>query len=252
MVLTFVQRDEQNAAKSASACLSMIIGGETRPVMRTIFGRMAMALMVFQGNKGAGKTCMMTMLAKQGADTGRKIFSNYLVSFPHEPIKLQFLMDNPDILKKWMLLVDEATLWTDCRDSGSEKNKIFSYLMLQARHRFIDVMMTTQQVSMLDIRIRRNMDYLYSCEAWKCDTSIAGGLRRATIEEIDGRMVDRIFVRRTDYTQEVETAFIFNPAPIFPLYDSDEWIALPDFETKGERAARLKAEEKAKKTSRSK
>ena len=202
-----------------------------------------MSLKVMQGNKGAGKTCLCTLFAAEGSKKNRTIYSNYWLAFPHYPIDLQYLMDNPDILRDAMLLIDEATLWTDCRDSGSEKNKVFSYLMLQGRHRKIDVIMTTQQVSMLDIRIRRNMDYLYECQAWKSDP-YTGGLRKATIEEIDGREVDRIFVRATDFTQEVESAFMFDPAPYFPLYDSDEWIALPNFQTKSERIRREKEEAK--------
>lgn len=188
-----------------------------------------MSLKVITGFKGAGKTCFATSLGFNGYKKGRRIFSNYLLSFPFVPLDLKEMISNPNWVKDGVLLIDEAQTFVDCRLSGSKKNRLFSYLMLQGRKRKIDIVMTSQQIENLDIRIRRNLEHLYECTALVIDNSHGKkALRHATAEEIEGHKVDIIKVVFTDYTMNRRMKMLFNPHPFFDMYDSDEFIDITE------------------------
>jgi len=66
-------------------------------------------------------------------------------------------------LQNSTLFIQEAHNYVDSRRSSSEKNRIFSYFLLQSRHSgrgSLDVIYDTQEISQVDIRLRRNTDYI--------------------------------------------------------------------------------------------
>lgn len=184
-----------------------------------------MSLKVIVGHKGDGKTNLCTSLCYNGWLAGRKIFSNYKLEFPFTPIDLKAMIENPDWVRDGIIAIDEAQTFVDCRMAGSKKNRLFSYIMLQGRKRKIDIILTSQQLDNVDIRIRRNLEHLYECEAIVKDVRDGKPiLRRATAEEKEAAHVDLVKVTFTDYTMGVRKKMIFDPAPFFRLYDSDEFI----------------------------
>jgi hypothetical protein len=186
---------------------------------------MGVSLKVLVGYKGAGKTAFCTSLCWDGYLKGRKIFSNYKLEFPFTPIDLKAMIDDPNWVRDGIIAIDEAQTFVDCRMAGSKKNRLFSYIMLQGRKRKIDIILTTQQIENVDIRIRRNLEHLYECKALKKDMRDGKNvLRPATAEEIENQKVDLIRIEFTDYTMGNRKKMLFDPKPMFSKYDSDEFI----------------------------
>jgi len=182
-----------------------------------------MPLILVTGNKGGGKTCFATSMAKLAFDKGRNVFSNYHLAFDYSPINVSKMIENPDSVRDAVILIDEAHITLDSRRAGSGKNIMFSYLMTQSRKRRISLILTTQQASAVDVRIRRNMDELYLCEAMKASKGV---VRRATTHEVEHANVDLILVTMTDYGQLIQKKMLWNPKSTFELYDSDEFIPM--------------------------
>jgi len=62
------------------------------------------------------------------------------------------------------IFLQEAHNYMDSRNSASKKNKTLSYWILQSRHfggkGGVDIIYDTQEISQVDIRLRRNTDYI--------------------------------------------------------------------------------------------
>jgi hypothetical protein len=184
-----------------------------------------MSLKVITGYKGSGKTCLATKFAYEGFLIGKPIFSNYSLAFDYQPIDIKDMLDNPSDVKDGIILIDEAQTWVDCRMAGAKKNRLFSYLMLQGRKRRIDIIMTSQQLDNVDIRVRRNLEHLYNCIPLVKDVFRGKGIMRAASDvEIENHRVDLIKVTWHDYSLGKIKKTIFDPAPYFELYDSDEFV----------------------------
>ena len=179
-----------------------------------------MVLRLMTGIKGSGKTCYTTALLCESYRQGRTVYANYHLRFPYTPLNMEQIIEDMENLQNVAIAIDEAQIYFDCRMSASKQNRLFSYLMLQSRKRNVDINMTSQQLFNVDIRIRRNLDYLYECVPMV--EVMPGRYRRATVEEIEARVIDKIFIRETNYAQEGVRSFLFDPKPYFPLYDSDE------------------------------
>lgn len=184
-----------------------------------------MSLKVITGYKGAGKTCLATKFAWEAYNVGRPIFSNYSLEFEYQPIDIKEMLENPSEVKDAVILIDEAQTWVDCRMAGAKKNRLFSYLMLQGRKRRIDIIMTSQQIENVDIRIRKNLEHLYECKPLVKDKYKGKGiLRGASDVEIENHKVDMIKVIWHDYSLGKIKKTIFDPKPYFEMYDSDEFV----------------------------
>jgi hypothetical protein len=188
-------------------------------------GGMGVSLKVIVGYKGAGKTNFCTHLCWEGYLQGRKIFSNYKLEFPFTPLNVIEMIDNPNMVKNGIIAIDEAHCYLDSRLSGSKKNRMFSYIMLQGRKRRIDIIITSQSIDQIDIRLRRHLEHLYECKALKKDTRDGKNiLRPATSEEIENQEVDLVRIEFTDFTMGQRKKMLYDPKPMFSKYDSDEFI----------------------------
>ena len=61
------------------------------------------------------------------------------------------------------IFIQEAHNYMDSRNSQSNKNKALSYWILQSRHTgrgSCDIIYDTQEITQVDIRLRRNTDYI--------------------------------------------------------------------------------------------
>lgn len=121
----------------------------------------------FVGRMGSGKTLSMVRNAYRYFLAGYTIYSNIKLSFPHKEYTLQELIDfanNGINLKKSLIMVDEAHIFLDSRSSGSKRNRIISYFLLQTRKKGCHLYYTTQRFHQIDKRLRDNSDVLITCK----------------------------------------------------------------------------------------
>jgi hypothetical protein len=133
------------------------------------------------------------------------------------------MLQHNEELRDLSLGVDEAQLYFDCRLSGTKKNRLFSYIMLQTRKRKMDMYLTTQQLGNVDVRIRNNLDYLYQCNA------LVKRKRKyyfASAEDCDRQRIDGIYVIEYNFSQGITQKFAFNPKPWFKFFDTEEFMVI--------------------------
>jgi len=186
-----------------------------------------MALKLIQGVKGSGKTSLATKIGYDGYKKGRTILCNYHLEFPFEQINLESMISNSNQLQDAILIVDEAQLYFDCRLSYQKANRLFSYIALQSRKRNLDVILTSQQVDNVDIRIRRNLDTLFTCYAYMI--VLVKGKKKLVpceVKDMEQHNVDRILVYEANLAMNAYAKFLFNPKKYFNLYNSDEFMTL--------------------------
>ena len=119
------------------------------------------------GRMGSGKTLSMVRNAYRYYKAGYTIYSNINLKFPHKPYTLQELIDyanNNVTLKKSVILIDEAHIFLDSRNSGSKRNRVISYFLLQTRKKGCHLYYTTQRFHQIDKRLRDNSDVLIQCK----------------------------------------------------------------------------------------
>lgn len=120
-----------------------------------------MAVSLFFGLPGCGKTTILTMLAYQAVKDlkYKNVYSNVPLSIPGVTY-----IDNDAIgkyaLEHALILIDEATLYADNRDySNFSKDKITYFL--EHRHFNVDIYLFTQQWDGVDRKIRVITDRVY-------------------------------------------------------------------------------------------
>lgn len=160
------------------------------------------------GSLGSGKTLYMTRcLYKEWLKNDeREIATNYkLNGIPHRYIYAKELFDMKKTLSDMILGIDEMHIFLDCRSSG--KNKEMTHFILQTRHLGMNLYFTTQDISQVDVRLRRMLDILVYCN-------------RTPIK-------DFFKVKIIDYRDTMSitsNTFIFNGSPYYELYDTREII----------------------------
>ena len=184
-----------------------------------------MGLTVISGKRGMGKSVLLTRKLYYDAKRGYRIYANYVLRFPYQAISLDEMMTHDLDLQNASIGIDEAQLYFDCRCSGTKRNRIFSYIMLQSRKRHCNITLCTQQLGNVDLRIERNMDYWDICTALVYDET-GRYLRPATAEDTDAHHIDAIKVDLYDMGSESHKQMIFNPKPWFKFFDSDEFQTL--------------------------
>lgn len=120
-----------------------------------------MALIILLGEMGTGKTLF---LVRQAATHPKiKIYSNFSIKLPN--VKL---VDPEDLLtlkyEQCAVFMDEAYTWLESRVSGSKINRFMSYVLFQSRKRGIDIFLTAQLLSAVDVRFRNLATRLIECE----------------------------------------------------------------------------------------
>lgn len=107
-------------------------------------------LVSINGYLGSGKTLLLTNFAKMYAGKV-PIYANYNLKIKGtELINLEDLEN----ITYGLILIDEAYLWLESRESGSNKNKYMSRVIFQSRKRGLDIFTTQQLHGSIDLRYR--------------------------------------------------------------------------------------------------
>jgi hypothetical protein len=118
-----------------------------------------MPVTTFEGPPGSGKSLSATALAyTEHAQNGRRVFANYGLNFPYTHLDPEYIADNlkGDELTNGVAILDEAVLMLDSRTSGKKSVRLFANsIVMQARHRDLELYICTQHIDMVEKRTRR-------------------------------------------------------------------------------------------------
>lgn len=114
-------------------------------------------LTLVMGKAGSGKSTYMGLLVKKATKQGRPIYSNHHVL---GAIKIEHTDLGKYDLNNCDVIIDEAQLHYDSRDfkNFSKENK---YFFSNFRHHGVRVYILSQSFEDLDVKIRRQAQYIY-------------------------------------------------------------------------------------------
>ena len=131
-----------------------------------------------EGGIGTGKTLTGVHVTLQDLEDGKRIYSN--VRFknitPEQRRRITYLNAETinnifEKVKKKELDLTNSTIflqemhnYMDSRNSGTAKNKVLSYWILQSRHTgkgSCDIIYDTQELRQVDLRLRNNTDHIW-------------------------------------------------------------------------------------------
>jgi len=143
-----------------------------------------MSVFSFEGLMGSGKTTMAVALAyDQHIEEDRKVIANMHLNFDYTHFSLEWFIENllNHELENCILVLDEWYQGADSRSSMTKENKVFSYFIVQARKRDVDVFFCTHHIDHVDKRFQRAVDVRVACRhqqirpCKKCKCKICGG-----------------------------------------------------------------------------
>lgn len=118
------------------------------------------------GRMGTGKTLSLVRYAYNYYRSGYKIYSNIHLNFPYTRVGLQDLLDYANAntyLEKSIVIIDEAHVLLDSRNSASKRNRLVSFFVVLTRKMGCNLLYTTQRFHQIDKRLRDNSDIVISC-----------------------------------------------------------------------------------------
>lgn len=112
-------------------------------------------LIGIEGDLGSAKTTYAVKNIIQDYINGKNIISNTpLYNIKYEEFDIKKFLSNDKTYRKSIMnatiLIDEITVYMDCRLSGSAQNIMMGYLVLQSRKRNVDIYFTTQDFDLCD------------------------------------------------------------------------------------------------------
>jgi hypothetical protein len=116
------------------------------------------------GKPRTGKTLYLTMIGYFDYLAGRKIYSNYTLSYPHQIYDIEDLLSISTMemeLSPKTVLMQEASKWFDARRSGRNENVLLSSFTGQSGKRDIDIYYDDQFITRIDRGLRDITDYSF-------------------------------------------------------------------------------------------
>ncbi len=161
------------------------------------------------GNRGAGKTCLLTSLLYIDSQLGNKVICNYSVKFPATYMTFSQVADLPESLKGATLGFDELGIGADSREFFSKRNSKIAKLITQIRKRKCLMYYTVQRLNLIDKRVRQQTDKYILMEK----TPVNG-----------------IFILRLleGWNLEMTAKSTFDGRKFFDMYDTNEIIELEE------------------------
>ena len=150
-----------------------------------------MAIFGIEGGIGTGKTLCVVYYGLQDLYAGKTIYSNIklkgipaklrqnIIYLDKERLKniLTLVKEKKFDMKNSTVLIQEAHNYIDSRKAMFKENRMISYWILQSRHTgegSCDIIYDTQDLGQVDIRLRRNTDYIFRPKIvkWNIDGKI--------------------------------------------------------------------------------
>lgn len=128
-----------------------------------------------EGGIGTGKTMSLVYFLLDHLNKGKKIYTNIKIKNVRDTSKIEYLTkemmqtifelikEKKMSMKNSSVFIQEMHNYIDSRNSASKRNKAISYWILQSRHTGLgscDIYYDTQELGQVDLRLRRNTDYL--------------------------------------------------------------------------------------------
>lgn len=127
---------------------------------------MVVTIVSFEGIQGCGKTTVAVALCdEEYRENGRKIVSNDHLNLPYTHFDIAWFLEHliDSELEDCILLLDEMYQIADSRSSATKLNKLFTYFIVQARKRDVDLYICTHHLDHIDLRLRRAVDIRGAC-----------------------------------------------------------------------------------------
>lgn len=163
------------------------------------------------GDRGAGKTCIMTALAEAYHKEGKRIFTNYhLFHIPYTKITLEEMIKLPDHLNNSVVLIDEIHVWADAYDFMGKPARALATFATQLRKRKVNFYYTTQIFTQAPLRLRRQTNYFMAMQ----NTAKQGQFKTQIIDRFN--------------SNTIVNEFYFDGRPFYDKYDTDEVIVVDE------------------------
>lgn len=123
-----------------------------------------------EGLPGGGKTAICIRYVKKDYENGRKIISNTpLYDIEYEVFDIEQFLSNTNEYRKKIenatILLDEITMYMDCRLPHGKASLLMGYMVLQKRKRNVDIYYTTQDLDLVDYkRLVKYTDIIIFCQ----------------------------------------------------------------------------------------
>lgn len=125
-----------------------------------------MSLTAVVGSMGSGKNTIMALYAYDCYLKGIPVYSNFFIDLPNcYPLKPEDLVSIDEELA--VIIIDEAYTWLESRVSSKVLNRYMSYILYQSRKLGYEMFILAQDISTVDIRFRRMINYVILCQRIK-------------------------------------------------------------------------------------
>lgn len=102
------------------------------------------------GQLGTGKTTYLALLAKMTHEQ-TPVYSNFPINLKNVKI---IDIEDLEAVERGLILIDEAYTWLESRTSASSMNIYVSKIIFQSRKRWLDVFISSQLRSAIDLRFK--------------------------------------------------------------------------------------------------
>jgi len=116
------------------------------------------------GRRGHGKSTLLAKIGEDDYNLGKKIITNFWVSYPHIYMSFEDIIMLPEELQDATLLLDELQVGAGARKALSLSNQDINKFITQLRKRNIMLFYTTQNYKFIDVDIRSQTDYLITTQ----------------------------------------------------------------------------------------
>lgn len=155
----------------------------------------------FVGPRGHGKTLGMTerLIAKKRSR--RTVLTNYGPNCADGVLDAQLLSEMGEDLQDCAMGIDEIHILLDSRRSGSKRNLLLSYFILQTRKRNVSLYYTVHAIGNIDKRLRGATDYFI----FASKTGHPHIYQYVVWDNLNNRQLGRYFLDGRKYYNEYDT-----------------------------------------------
>lgn len=183
----------------------------------TEFKKLESSVWAIVGRRGSGKSTMLANIAETDFSIGKKIISNFDLSFDHIKLTFEKLIEFPALLQNGTIVFDEFQVGAGARNALRNSNKDLNQFITQLRKRNIILYYGTQNFKFVDIDVRNQTDYIMYTEA-------------VDREDPNNNKFSIIIMDRHDHTDSsfgtIINSFVWDATELFEreIFDTNEII----------------------------